>query len=147
MPWRRKSGWKECDERINFMAKGSGKKNDAVEKAGNKSPTGRRVASATPRTKAGTRKGQLSVGEIASQFDVSVSQVQYVIRSRALVAVQIVGNLRFFAPATVRQIGQQLAAIVKDRAFRSGRLPEMRFAAAPGSGKRLGRPGVGAGEC
>ena len=99
------------------MAKGSGKKKDAVEKAGNKSPAGRGVASATPRTKASTRNGLLSVGEIASQFDVSVSRVQYVIRSRALAPVQIIGNLRFFASATVRQIGRQLAAIVKDRAF------------------------------
>ena len=99
------------------MAKGSGKKNDAVETAGNKSPAGRGVASTTPRKKAGTRKRLLSVGEIASQFDVSVSQVQYVIRSRALASAQIIGNLRFFAPATVRQIGRQLAAIVKERAF------------------------------
>ena len=99
------------------MAKGSGKKNDAVETAGNKSLVERRVASATPRKKAGTRKGLLSVGGIASQFGVSVSQVQYVIRSRALASVQIIGNLRFFAPATVRQIGRELAAIVKERAF------------------------------
>lgn len=99
------------------MAKGSGKKNDAVGKAGTKSLAERRVASATPRKKAGTRKGLLSVGEIASQFDVSVSQVQYVIRSRALAPVQIIGNLRLFASATVRQIGRQLAAIVKERGF------------------------------
>ena len=126
------------------MAKGSGKKNDAVEKAGNKSPAGRGVASATPRKKAGTRKGlpgttpavggelrghelsageqrsmkwSLSVGEIASQFGVSVSRVQYVLRTRGFVRDKIVGNLRFFTPATVRRIGRELAAIVKDRAF------------------------------
>ena len=97
------------------MAKGSGKKNDAVEKAGNKSlARGRRFAWDT-RPEKTTVKGLMSVGQIAVKLGVSVSRVQYVIRSRELRPTHIVDNLRFFSSAAVRHIGRELEEIVKDR--------------------------------
>lgn len=56
-----------------------------------------------------------SVGTLARLFDVPVSRIQYIVRSRDIQPAGIAGNVRLFDEAAAQWIGSELERIAADK--------------------------------